>query len=570
MLSPAQLKLIIQSEAPADIKQMRADFTSYILHVFGTGTDEYLAKINEYENDKQHKLRKNHAIKNPWIIDELVRPIDNIWQAKGGNEVYEFKGSDQTEKFKELLKDVRDGMTMQSFVKNIWFQRFLSDPNGITFCEVDSDGQKPKLTYKAITSIRNYETDGIKIAWIVFEPSISIIEKIDDKDVTVQYSWAVDEKFYYYCKNVGGENGFTIEQMIINSFGVVPGIVNSPIFNTDKGYKTSLLDKQIDILNSYLTLNSIKEIYQFKHNYAIPWMMQPLCPTCNGTRRSGDEVCGECHGTGYSAKKDVSDILLIPKALPDEPAQPMPPAGYIQPDVATCNENRVELDWKFDKMFHSLWGTSATPALKRVETATTAFLDNMQIYNKLNAIADIIQDIQKELTLIFGKFTFPTTLTDVKISYSRRYSIDPPDMLWQRYQDARTNQSPEMALNYLLEQFYYSEFASNQTMAEYYIKLMYVEPFVHLLIIDVEDLEVSDDLKLSKRYFPIWQKSILPSDVANKTIEQLQKDLLSFATKQKAPTVKTPPVVPGDQSQFTDQTGTSKNFKPKKTIIPAN
>jgi hypothetical protein len=107
-------------------------------------------------------------------------------------------------------------------------------------------------------------------------------------------------------------------------------------------------------------------------------------------------------------------------------------------------------------------------------------------------------------------------------------------------------------------------------MAEYYIKLMYVEPFVHLLIIDVEDLEVSDDLKLSKRYFPIWQKSILPSDVANKTIEQLQKGLLSFATKQKAPTVKTPPVVHGYQSQFTDQTGTSKNFKPKKTIIPAN
>jgi hypothetical protein len=564
MLSPAQLKLIIQSETPADIKAMRADFTSYIIHVFGTGTDDYLAKINEYENDKQHKLRQNHAIKNPWVIEELVRPIDNIWQAKGGNETYTFTGEDQSEKFKELLKNVRDGMSMQSFMKDIWFQRFISDPNGMIFLEVDEEGSEAKFTYKAITKIHDYDTDGIKVEYVVFEPAVSLKEKEGDEEMTVQYSWAVDEKYYYYCRNTGNaDNGFSIVQMIKHPFGQVPGIVNSPIFNTDKGFKVSLLDKQIDLLNSYVTKNSIKEIYQFKHNFAVYWSYQYLCPTCNGTKKVGNEVCGTCHGTGFSANKDVSDVLILQKPRDDEPAQPTPPAGYVQPSVETCKENREELDWIFDKMFHSLWGTSATPAMKRVETATTAFLDNMQVYNKLNAIADIVQSIQRELTIIFGKFFYPETLKDAKISYSRRYSIDPPDTLWQRYQDARTAFSPDMALNYLLEQFFYSEFASNQTMADYYIKMMYVEPFVHLVIEDVELLEVSDDIKLSKRYFPIWQKGVLPADVTNKTIEALQKELLAFAKKQPEPTKKEPPLIPipGD-----NQLPPANNKK--KTIIP--
>jgi hypothetical protein len=568
MLSPAQLKILIQTDSPADIKAMRVDFASYILHVFGSDTDAYLSKINEYENEKQHTLRTKHAIRNPWVVEELIRPTDNLWQAKGGTEDYKFKGTDQSEKFKELLKDVRDGMDMKSFMKDIWFQRFISDPNGIIFCEVDTEGLNPTLTYKSIMKIHNYETKGINLNWVVFEPVISIIERIEDKDLTVEYSWAVDEKYYYYCRNTGKPDDFSIVQMIAHSFGQVPGIVNSPIFNTDKGYKVSLLDKQTDLLNSYLTLTSIKEIYQFKHNFAIPWAMQSFCPTCNGARMVGNAACGTCGGTGYSAKKDVSDILIIPTPQPDAPPVPMPPAGYIQPDIATCAENRTELDWKFDKMFHSLWGTSATPALKRVETATTAFLDNMQVYNKLNGIADICQMVQKNLTLIFGKFFFPETLDSVAISYSRRYSIDPPDMLWSRYQDARTNQSPDMALNYLLEQFYFSEFASNQTMADFYVNLIYVEPYPHLLIVDVEDLEISDDLKLAKRYFPEWVANIDPVDTVNKTRETLRKELITFAQKQTPPEKPEPAIIPQDQGQLIDTNSKQSNFAPKKTVIP--
>ena len=556
MLSLTDLKSIIQGDVPKDIKAMRDDFISYVIHVFGTGTDEYLTKINDYENDKQHKLRTDHAIPNQWIIEELTRPIDNIWQAKGGDEHYTFSGTDQSEAFRTKLLDVRGGMPMQAFVKEIWFQRFISDPNGVIFLEVDPETQKAEFAYKSIMSIRDYDVSGIKINWIVFEPQVSITEIIDEKPVSIEYFWAVDERFYYYVRNDGKD--ISIKEVIINTFGRVPAIVNSPIFSTDKAFKVSILEKQIPLLNSYLTKNSIKEIYQFKHNYAIFWAYQWVCPTCNGKRvlpndvtdsgRTGSSsvVCYACNGSGFSARKDASDVLLLPKPEADIPTT-IPPAGYVQPDVKTCEENRMELDWIFDKMFHSLWGTTTSHMMNdkgRNETATGRFIDTMPVYNKLNHIADIIQVIQRELTLIFGKFWYPETLTDVKISYSRRYIIEPPDAIWLQYQNARVAGAPEMALNYMLEQYYYSEFASNKVMGDYFVKLMYVEPFVHMAIEEVMNLEIEDEVKLAKLYYPMWQGEQTPMQVEGKTIEALREELKTYSAKFKLvkPSAPAPPV----------------------------
>lgn len=528
MLDANSLKAIIQGEISNKIKAMRQDFADYVRHVFGKGTDEYLSQINEYENDKQHKLRKKHAIENPWIIDELLRPVDNIWQAKGGDETYIFTG-ETPEDFIESLNDVRGGMSLHSFMKEIWFQRFISDPNGIIFLEVSADGSEAHYTYKAITKIKDYHAKGINIDWIVFEPDVEVIEDKEGKEEKVTYSWAVDEKYYYKCKNSGAD--FAVIEVREHTFGMVPGVINSSIFNTDKGYKVSPIDKQMGLLNSYLVINSIKEIYQVKHNFATPWAIEQVCVTCNGSRRVGSNECPTCHGTGKGMGKDVSDIWVIPKPQPDEPALPTPPFGYAQTNFETCEENRKELDWKFDKLYHSLWGT--TVATANNETATGRFIDTMPVYNKLNMFADIAQTMHQQLAIIWGKFKNPLTFKDAKISYSRRYIIETPDALWTRYQTARKDKAPEMSLNYMLEQFYYSEFASNKQMADYYITLMYVEPYVHATIEEVEGMTIQEDIKLAKRYFPEWQKSVEPAMVEAKTAKQLSEDLYAFAAERK-------------------------------------
>ena len=494
-----------------------------VRYFFGMGTQEYLEQINQYENDKQHQLRKKHAITNPWIVSELLRPVDNIWQAKGGDTTYKFTGDDRSEEFKEKLKDVRDGMSMRQFMKDIWLQRFISDPNGIIFLEVARDGSKAELTYKAIHNIHAYDCDGVEIEWIVFEPAVEVFEG-EKKDQKIAYSWVVDEQFYYYVKNDGKE--VAIVEVIENNFGMVPGVVNSTIYNTEKKIKDSFIAKQVDLLNSYLTKNSVKEIYQFLHNYPLFWMFQSLCPTCNGNRKVGNEVCGTCKGSGFSAIKDVSDVYLYPK--PDgDITQPIPPAGYVQPEVSTCQENRTELDWLFDKMFHSLWGTTVEKSEN--ETATGRFIDVQAVYNKLNEVADIAQLIEGKLTLLYGKFYYLLSLDSVQVSYSRRYIAESPDILWVRYEDARTKGAPTMTLNYLLEQFYYSEFASNPTMADYYIKLMYVEPFVH--VNDVNQVPEPD--KTAKLYFQDWIGTLKEEQIIKSDIKKLKSQLFEYTKTKK-------------------------------------
>lgn len=543
MLTVDQLKTIIQGETPADITSMRKQFSDYCRHFFGTNTTEYLTAIGNLENDKQVEYRRKHAIKNPWIVDELLRPIDNIWQAKGGDEKYEFSGTDQSEDFREKLKDVRSGMSMHSFMKEIWFQRFISDPGGVIFLEVSEDGTKAYYTYKSITRIKAYKSNGIKLDWIIFEPDVTLFQD-EKKEVKIEYSWAVDEANYYRCKNDGKE--FVIEEKRPHSFKQVPGIINSTIYDTEKATKVSLIDKQVDLLNSFLTKNSVKEIYQYKHNYAIPWSFPVLCGTCNGTRKIGDDICPDCKGSGYSLNKDVTEVKIVPK--PDmEVSYPIPPMGYVQPSVETCTENRTELDWMFDKMFHSLWGTTTSKMDEsKPETATGRYIDTMPVYNKLNYIADIAQAIERQLIIIFGKYFYSETFKDAKKSYSRRYIIESPDALWKRYSDARAAKSPEMSLNYMLEQFYYSEFASNQAMADYYIKLMYVEPYVHSTIAEVELMQVEDQLKASKRYFPQWIATLDPLKVETKSTEQLITDLNTYSkTKNNGKTTEPEGPEPG-------------------------
>jgi hypothetical protein len=385
-----------------------------------------------------------------------------------------------------------------------------------------------KLTYKAITSIRAYATSGLDVLWVIFEPDL-----VDEKGN--QYSWAVDEEYYYRIQS-DGKNVTVIEQ-IMHLFGKVPAVVCSAIYNTEKGYKVSILDKQVDLLDSYLTKNSVKEIYQYLHNYPIFWMYQTICPTCNGTKKVGPDVCTTCNGAGFIGRKDVSDAFIVKRPTDREEPATVPPAGYIQTDVVTCEENRRELDWLFDKMFHSLWGTTVEKSDN--ETATGRFIDAMPVYNRLNALADMAQMVHQKLAEIIAKHYFPVTFLGAKISYSRRYIIESPDVLWSRYQDARGKRSPDMALNYMLEQFYYSEFSSNSMMADYYVKLMYVEPYVHYTIVEVDAMIIPEVIKKAKRFFPEWIRDTPDTDIITKDVTQLSNELIIYADKVDVQPIKT-------------------------------
>lgn len=511
-----------------NVSEMQAQSDRYALHYTGRGTDKFLSIINQYENETQHELRTKFAISNQWLTDELLRPIDNIWTAKGGE--LQVKGvKDSEKKVQEIASNVKPGYTLRQYMKDIWLQRFIIDPNGMIFIEVSDDGTKVYPVFKSIYSIQAYKRNGTGFDWIAFDYHETIIIDEPDKEEEpnsnkkeIKYFWFVDSDAYYLIKNVDDET-FTIDDQKKNTFKTVPAVVNSTIYDTELEMMISPIHRQVDMLNSYLTKNSVKEIYQYLHNYPVFWQYQSLCATCVGKKKLPDgTICPTCNGTGLSSKKDVSDVFVLERAKhADDPQIAPPPAGYVQTDIGTMGENRTELDWVFDKLFHSMWGT--TTEKQNNETATGRFIDVKPVDNRLNTLADIAQMVETEiLKLVVKSFM---SIESVAVSYGRRYLIETPDQIWKRYQDARKNKVSNTILDYMLEQFYLTEFANNQKQSDYYTRMMDVEPYVHHSITEVMNMSVDELTKRRKLYFSEWKKTIELNEVLTKRPEDIVKSL---------------------------------------------
>lgn len=508
---------------------MREDSTLLSTLYFGDGTDELLAIINGYENTTQHDLRKTLAISMEFVIEELLRQTDSIWTAKGGNIHTEFEG-EAKKKFKEALKDVRGGMNLRQFVKEIWWERFVTDPNGLIFMEVSEDGKDFEFTYKSINFIQAYKVDGIQPTWILFEPhKVEVIIDPKDKKKTkeVKLQWFVDSQKYVLLQII--EDEVTVVEEKPHTFEEVPAVVNSSIFNTKKAIKISPIHKQQGLILSYLVKLSVKEIHQFLHSYPIYWQYQQICPTCKGKRKVGNDVCAPCNGTGLTTRKDVSDVLSLKRPEQGDVAIGAP-AGYESPDNATMGELRTELKWVNDLLTQSYWGTtfqkSDTP------TATGRFIDLQPVSNKLNIDADIAQTVETHLMNLVGKWLFPTSFKKSWSLYGRRFIIETPDMLMERYLTSKGKTAPVNMLNWLLEQFYIAEFANDEQMADFFLTLMLVEPYVHLSIDVVVKLPITDEEKKDKIYYQEWLKTIEASHIVeNKdSPEKLKLELREYSS----------------------------------------
>lgn len=521
-----EIKIIALSETDEWIKVARNDSTKYILHYYGKGTDEFLNQISGLENDSQLALRKKHAISNEFVTENLLRPIDNIWNAKGGS--YKIDLPDNLkEQFKEKISNVGKGYNLKQYIKEVWRDRLFSDPNGLTYVEVTKDGQNAYLTSKSIFSIKNMKSNGIKPEYICFEPH-SEIENKKEKSVKKKL-WLVDDSFYYEIQIENSEN-VTILQTKTNTFGKVPAILNSSIVDTQRGLKISPIHKQVSLLDSYLIGHSVKEIYQFLHGYPVFWSYERKCNVCNGIGQIDGKTCTSCNGTGKSSKKDVSDAIIL--KVPEE-GQPVlaPPSGYVQPDLETWREQRTELDWKFSLIYYSHWGT--TTEKTENETATGRFIDVQPVNNRLNMYTDIAEYVHSTLLDLLGKFYFPASYKGSTISYGRRFLIETPDQVWEKYIKAKNSGAPVSAKNQLLEQYYESEYQNNQLLQDYYLKLVKIEPFVHNTIDQISKLQISETEKLMKIYFSDWLQTKEISEIIEKSLEDLKNDLKEYSLTKK-------------------------------------
>ena len=256
------------------------------------------------------------------------------------------------------------------------------------------------------------------------------------------------------------------------------------------------------------------------------------CPTCKGSTKDEDGTrggCRTCGGTGeLSIKTDVSTITTVKAPKSKEDAMPSEFAGYAVPPVKVWEQMNAEMDRMEDLVTFSHWGTRMEKSSN--ETATGKFIDTQPVENRLNTYADIVEYIHNKQAELWARYVLPTAGDKFKYQkkQGRRYMIETPDQLQEKYEKGRREELSVAELDYRLYQLIDSRFQNDDLLLDFYKKLVKVEPFVHMTIQEVLSLPVPEEEKIMKLYFGEWKNQVLITKMADKKVEEIQADLKDY------------------------------------------
>ena len=510
-----------------NIKVARDEFKKLSVHIDGVGVEKYLEKIEGLENEEQLKLRRKHKLSNKHTYGKVLQPKNQIFSVTGSNFTIDIPDSLKEEYWKKV-DTVKDGNSLKNYLDQQWLHRVDVDANGLLFFEISKDGQDCYPTYKSINCVRDYYVEAGQIKWVVFEPETHTDADGNDYK-TVR---AIDEVADYMYLVKDDELVLIDEQTIPNPWGYVPAIFNSTRYHSIYPIYRSYVDESVELADALLIDNTVHTIYKFLHGYPIFWRYIEACTYCNDgfihTEGEIDVKCPKCHGTGYKLTKDVSDIISLP--IPENPEDPtLAPnvAGYIQPDIATWQQQNIESELMHKAVEFACWGTN-TVANEENETATARFLDIQPVNNKLNKYADNAEIIYSFCLKVIGNFYFPNSFKSAHVKLGRRYVIESPDALFQKYTDAREQGNSDIVLNYLYKEYLSAEHQNDPQMFEYQVKLMRIQPFFHNTIAEVKDFEIDKADYFAKAYFNQWLSTISYQDALMKTEDELKELLYTY------------------------------------------
>lgn len=506
------------------IAESRKLYNKMNMLIEGVNVAGYLNKITNFENDEQFQLRINHAKSTKHIYSNILAPVKKIFSAKGTNIDYILPEKKKQE-FSLYLSKVRNKHSLRKWLKDNWLKRLHLDPNGLIFIELEQNGTNPYPTYKSINSIYDIDLNGQYIEYIIFEPDvikydngdeIKIYRVVDDsKDYAISFESSLENKEQFRIIKNEEING-KIYKTINNPFKFVPAITIGDIEDINKQIKITPIHESVELAMEYIVNDSIHAIHKFLHGFPLYWEYERQCEICNGTGKIDGKPCHTCKGLGIKLRKDVSDKTTIP--WPDEGEPKIAPdiAGVIEPAITTWQEYRTELDWLKIGLEFACWGTQKKEDTRN-ETATARYLDVQPVYDKLNEYSDSLETIYKFIINTIGGYLYKNEYKGCSVNMGRRFNIESPEEILTRYNKSRIDGTPEIILNYMIEQYVQSEFSRDNIELTKQMKLLEIEPWKHYNITDVINFNLSNDELKKKIFFGEWvttltDEQILTSD----------------------------------------------------------
>lgn len=344
-----------------------------------------------------------------------------------------------------------------------------------------------------------------------------------------------------------------VQNPILGLWNKVPGFIVSDLIRfTDPGTFDTPLNSLVELADAFLYDRSINTLTKKYHGF--PKAVEPLlkCTTCGGEGQKRGKPCPDCtiqgqdKGTGYKLQTKVSDVAKFPIEMLHKDAAPQFDFrnifGYVTPDIDGLQMQKDDLQALEELMFITYWtqnnnqinGFNGKQAQK--ETATQVLTDMQGKIARLNRTADWAERTERMIANFIGDFWFNDNYKGANITYGRNYILEDADTILAAYYDMKANGVPDSMLDNQYEKYINCLWQSNPGQQIIYHKKFDVEPFPHLSAAEVEASEyVTEEDKISKRYFGEWDDTIKDPEWTFKDAMTLKSLLLKFAQdKMKA------------------------------------
>ncbi len=517
VLFEEDIKEILTTPRNVNIRSWRDEYIAMDIFVNGGDVSSQLERIKNYENEAQESLRKNIARSTKDTVSYITKPLSKVFTATGSSIEVTARKSTQ-DNFKDYINMLPTGMSISKWMQTYWLEAYLTDPNGIILVEANSDGDSYP-TYKNINIVHDYIIEWNKIQYLVLDVGF---RTIDDSDYNVFR--VIDDEFdaLYYIKNdeLVAYEGVGEPHAVVNTLGEVPAVVVSDIVDSKTSGRKSFLHPISEMLTEYMRDSSVHSIYKFLHGYPIFWHIASKCPTCNGEGKVLNEkyveggteprkkTCPTCKGKRLKVTKDVSDGVQL--AAPTNQNSPILSgnqiAGYIQPDLDTWKMQKQEMKEMERSMHFATWGTHVED--EKSNTATGRYIDAEPVNDVLRNVSDTVEKKESDILRFIAKWSF-NDISKVVSTYGKRFMIETPDVLWEKYVLAKQNKAPISGLDYLYKQFLRGEYYGDNEMLEQKMKEFFLEPFPHYSIDDI----------VSSAHPEQIQRKLLFSDWMNQEID---------------------------------------------------
>lgn len=527
MLTDGEIFLKTSEGVSAEVSFARKMSKKVILHLTGEGAEDFLFRLDDYENSAQQALRKKLLKSNKAVLGYLLRPLDKIFTAKGGSVSFN-TSSTMNEKMKDAVINTLGTNDIKKHLKKKIRDKFIIDPNSILFFDIDSDGQPVETVINSDEQVVNSIINN-RIEWFIYTFGSHVRKHVgkDGKETEEKvpvYRYISKEKdiMYILLANSIQRVGEDIDRK-----GRMPGtFLGDEIHATNNVFKSIIWDI-IEELDEMLRDVSIQTVHKLAHNYPIYWWYSNDCIRCKGEGEIIVEnagmpertTCPSCGGDGNHKRKNASDAIVLKVPTNDDPVLAPNIAGVIQPSTEWIKSMSDFEDRAIMKMYKSLWGDVKQSSGKR-ETATGRIIDAQPSVDRLRDHSLTFAKLHKFYMDEIAEISTRKRVNS-SVFYGTRYLLETSDEIVSKLNEAKRDGAPSSVIIDLVSRYYDSEYQNDDVELIKRKKIASLEPFPDISASDV--IKSNNPVFINKKLmYSQFIKSLKDEDLILKSLEELE------------------------------------------------